>query len=304
MQYQHKQILAGKDSSVISATSGYWRTAHGRGIALEAKGRLMAIVNVTPDSFSDGGRHFSVDRAVEHALSCLSDGAEILDIGGESTRPGATPVSAAEEQDRVLPVIEQLARETDALISIDTYRADTARRAIAAGAHIINDVHGLQREPEIAAIAAEYGAGLCVMHTGRGRDRLADVVADQFDYLERSLAIAAAAKVARETIVLDPGFGFAKETVEENMALMARCDELLALGYPLLVGTSRKRFLGTLTGREAGERDAATAATTVLLRMKGASVFRVHNVAINRDALAIADAMIAAQREAGKEQTL
>lgn len=304
MQYQHKQILAGKDSSVISATSGYWRTAHGRGIALEAKGRLMAIVNVTPDSFSDGGRHFSVDRAVEHALSCLSDGAEILDIGGESTRPGATPVSAAEEQDRVLPVIEQLARETDALISIDTYRADTARRAIAAGAHIINDVHGLQREPELAAIAAEYGAGLCVMHTGRGRDRLADVVADQFDYLERSLAIAAAAKVARETIVLDPGFGFAKETVEENMALMARCDELLALGYPLLVGTSRKRFLGTLTGREAGERDAATAATTVLLRMKGASVFRVHNVAINRDALAIADAMIAAQREAGKEQAL
>ena len=304
MQYQHKQILAGKDSSVISATSGYWRTAHGRGIALEAKGRLMAIVNVTPDSFSDGGRHFSVDRAVEHALSCLSDGAEILDIGGESTRPGATPVSAAEEQDRVLPVIEQLARETDALISIDTYRADTARRAIAAGAHIINDVHGLQREPEIAAIAAEYGAGLCVMHTGRGRDRLADVIADQFDYLERSLAIAAAAKVARETIVLDPGFGFAKETVEENMALMARCDELLALGYPLLVGTSRKRFLGTLTGREAGERDAATAATTVLLRMKGASVFRVHNVAINRDALAIADAMIAAQREAGKEQAL
>ena len=304
MQYQHKQILAGKDSSVISATSGYWRAAHGRGIALEAKGRLMAIVNVTPDSFSDGGRHFSVDRAVEHALSCLSDGAEILDIGGESTRPGATPVSAAEEQDRVLPVIEQLARETDALISIDTYRADTARRAIAAGAHIINDVHGLQREPEIAAIAAEYGAGLCVMHTGRGRDRLADVIADQFDYLERSLAIAAAAKVARETIVLDPGFGFAKETVEENMALMARCDELLTLGYPLLVGTSRKRFLGTLTSREAGERDAATAATTVLLRMKGASVFRVHNVAINRDALAIADAMIAAQREAGKEQTL
>ncbi len=304
MQYQHKQILAGKDSSVIRATTGYWRAAHGRGIALEAKGRLMAIVNVTPDSFSDGGRHFSVDRAVEHALSCLSDGAEILDIGVESTRPGATPVSAAEEQDRVLPVIEQLARETDALISIDTYRADTARRAIAAGAHIINDVHGLQREPEIAAIAAEYGAGLCVMHTGRGRDRLADVIADQFDYLERSLAIAAAAKVARETIVLDPGFGFAKETVEENMALMARCDELLALGYPLLVGTSRKRFLGTLTGREAGERDAATAATTVLLRMKGASVFRVHNVAINRDALAIADAMIAAQREAGKEQAL
>ena len=285
-----------------SGTSGYWRAAHGRGIALEGRGRLMAIVNVTPDSFSDGGRHFSVDRAVGHALSCVADGADILDIGGESTRPGATPVSAAEEQDRVLPVIERLAGETDALISIDTYRARTAQLAIAAGAHIINDVHGLQREPEIAAIAAETGAGLCIMHTGRGRDRLADVVADQFDYLNRSLSIAAAANVTRETIVLDPGFGFAKETVEENMALMARCDELLALGYPLLVGTSRKRFLGTLTGRDAGERDAATAATTVLLRMKGASVFRVHNVAINLDALAIADAMIAAEPRTGKEQ--
>lgn len=262
----------------------------------------MAIVNVTPDSFSDGGRHFSVDKAVAHALSCVAEGADILDIGGESTRPGATPVSAGEEQERVLPVIERLVAETDALISIDTYRAETARLAIAAGAHIINDVHGLQREPEIAAIAAETGAGLCIMHTGRGRDRLADVVADQFDYLNRSLSIAAAANVTRETIVLDPGFGFAKETVEENMALMARCDELLEFGYPLLVGTSRKRFLGTLTGRDAGERDAATAATTALLRMKGASVFRVHNVAINRDALAIADAMIAAEPTAGKEQ--
>jgi dihydropteroate synthase len=202
----------------------------------------------------------------------------------------------------VLPVIESLARETEALISIDTYRAETARLAVAAGAHIINDVYGLQKEPEIAEIAASTGAGLCIMHTGRGRERLADVIADQFDYLERSLTIAAQAKVAREAIVLDPGFGFAKETVEENMALMARCDELLALGYPLLVGTSRKRFLGTLTGRDAGERDAATAATTALLRLKGASVFRVHNVAINRDALAVADAMIAAQRESGKGQ--
>ncbi|GEO83150.1 MULTISPECIES: dihydropteroate synthase [Alphaproteobacteria] len=287
---------------MTTETSGYWRAAHGRGIALAEKGRLMAIVNVTPDSFSDGGQHFSVDKAVEHALSCLAEGADILDIGGESTRPGALPISAGEEQDRVLPVIERLARETDALMSIDTYRAETARAAIAAGAHIVNDVYGLQREPEIAEIAAKTDAGLCVMHTGRERDRLADVVADQFDYLGRSLAIATEAHVAREAIMLDPGFGFAKETVGENMALMARFDELLALGYPLLVGTSRKRFLGTLTGKAASERDAATAATTVLLRMKGASVFRVHNVAINRDALAIADAMMAAEREAGKGQ--
>lgn len=287
---------------MVIGTSAYWRTAHGRGISLDGPGRLMAIVNVTPDSFSDGGRHFSLDKALDHARACLAEGADILDIGGESTRPGAAPVSPAEEQDRVLPVIENLARETDALISIDTYRAETARLALAAGAHIINDVYGLQKEPEIAHVAAATGAGLCIMHTGRGRERLADVIADQFDYLERSLAIAVAAGVAREAIVLDPGFGFAKETVEENMALMARCDELLALGYPLLVGTSRKRFLGTLTGRDAGERDAATATTTALLRLKGASVFRVHNVAINRDALAITDAMIAAQRESAKGQ--
>lgn len=282
--------------------STFWQAAHGRRLELGDKGRLMAIVNVTPDSFSDGGRHFSVEKAVAHALGCVADGADILDIGGESTRPGASPVSPQEEQDRVLPVIERLRHETDALISVDTYRAGTARLAVAAGAHIINDVYGLQKEPEIAAIAAETGAGLCIMHTGRGRDRLDDVVADQFDYLQRSLAIAADAHVRPETITLDPGFGFAKETVEENMALMARAEELLALGYPLLVGTSRKRFLGTLTGRDAGERDAATAATTVLLRLKGASVFRVHNVAINRDALAIADAMLEAQRQAPKGQ--
>lgn len=283
-------------------TSAYWQAAHGRRLELGDRGRLMAIINVTPDSFSDGGAHFSVDKAVAHALACISDGADILDIGGESTRPGAMPVSPAQEQDRVLPVIERLRHETDALISIDTYRAETARLAVAAGAHIINDVYGLQKEPEIAEIAASTGAGLCIMHTGRGRERLADVVADQFDYLHRSLAIAAAAKVLPQTITLDPGFGFAKETVEENMALMARAEELLALGYPLLVGTSRKRFLGTLTGRDAGDRDAATAATTVLLRLKGASVFRVHNVAINRDALAIADAMLAAQRASTKGQ--
>lgn len=282
--------------------STFWQAAHGRRLELGDKGRLMAIVNVTPDSFSDGGRHFSVEKAVSHALGCVADGADILDIGGESTRPGASPVSPLEEQDRVLPVIERLRHQTDALISVDTYRAATARLAVAAGAHIINDVYGLQKEPEIAAIAAETGAGLCIMHTGRGRDRLDDVVADQFDYLKPSLAIAAAAHVRPETITLDPGFGFAKETVEENMALMARAEELLALGYPLLVGTSRKRFLGTLTGRDAGDRDAATAATTVLLRLKGASVFRVHNVAINRDALAIADAMLEAQRQAPKGQ--
>jgi len=259
----------------------------------------MAIINVTPDSFSDGGVHMGRESALHHALTCLEEGADIVDIGGESTRPGAAPVSAAQEQDRVLPVIEALARQTDALISVDTYRAETARLALAAGAHIVNDVHGLQREPEIATVAAQAGAGLCIMHTGRGRTVLADPIEDQRQFFKLSLDIAARAGVTPETIVLDPGFGFAKETVEANIGLMARCSELLALGFPLLVGTSRKRFLGTLTGRDAQGRDVATAATSVLLRQQGASIFRVHDIKANRDALAVADAMLALAQDDG-----
>ncbi|MBX9469081.1 MAG: dihydropteroate synthase [Rhizobium sp.] len=273
-----------------------WRVGHGRSLDLSERGAIMAIVNVTPDSFSDGGLHDSVEGAVAHALACVEEGASILDIGGESTRPGAAELTAEEEMARVLPVISALSQKTDALISIDTYRAVTARAAVAAGAHIINDVHGLQREPEIAAVAAETGSGLCIMHTGRGRTKLPDPIADQRDFLGLSLDIAQRAGVVRETITLDPGFGFAKESLEENMELMIRFEELHAVGLPLLVGTSRKRFLGTLTGREAPDRDVATAATTVALRLKGASVFRVHNVAINRDALMIADAMVETAR--------
>jgi dihydropteroate synthase len=273
-----------------------WRVGHGRSLDLSERGAIMAIVNVTPDSFSDGGLHADVEAAIAHALACVDEGAVILDIGGESTRPGAAEVTPEEEMARVVPVISALRQKTDALISIDTYRAATAQAAVEAGAHIINDVHGLQREPEIAAVAAATGAGLCIMHTGRGREKLADPIADQRHFLGLSLDIAARAGVGRETIVLDPGFGFAKETTEENMELMIRFEELHDFGLPLLAGTSRKRFLGALTGREARDRDAATAATTVALRLKGASVFRVHNVAINRDALVIADAMLSAER--------
>ena len=273
-----------------------WHVGQGRSLDLTERGAIMAIINVTPDSFSDGGLHETVDAAVQHALACVNEGAAILDIGGESTRPGAAEVSVDEEIGRVVPVISRLRQETDALISIDTYRAATARAAVEAGAHIINDVHGLQREPDIARVAADHGAGLCIMHTGRGRDKLADPIADQKHFLDLSLGIAARAGVRRETIMLDPGVGFAKETTEENMDLIARFDELHGFGLPLLAGTSRKRFLGALTGRDARDRDAATAATTVALRLKGASVFRVHNVAINRDALLVADAMLLAER--------
>jgi len=271
-----------------------WRLAHGRSLELGPRGVLMAIINVTPDSFSDGGRFTDADAAVAAALRAVEEGAEILDIGGESTRPDAKPVSAEEERARVMPVIAALAGETEAIISIDTYRADTARLAVEAGAHTVNDVHGLQREPAIASVAAETGAGLCIMHTGRGREKLGDVIEDQFHFLDRSLEIAAKAGVRREQIVLDPGFGFAKDT-DENLELIGRFEELHRFALPLLVGTSRKRFVGAVTGREAQARDVGTAATTALLRAQGAAIFRVHDVAINRDALAMADAMLTAK---------
>lgn len=278
--------------------SSFWRVGHGREIGLGKRSVIMAIVNVTPDSFSDGGRYSSTDAAIQHALQAVADGADIIDVGGESTRPDAASVSPAEEQARVLPVIEALHGRTEALISIDTYREETARLAINAGAHIVNDVFGLQKEPGIAALSAETGAGLCIMHTGRDRQKLADIIEDQFFFLDRSLEIAANAGVSKDRIVLDPGFGFAKETPAENLELMARFEELHRFGLPLLAGTSRKRFLGAITGREPAERDAATAATSALLRLQGAAVFRVHNVAINRDALAVADAMLAARNDA------
>jgi len=275
-----------------------WQLAHGRHLDLGGKARVMGILNVTPNSFSDGGQFDTFDKAIAQAHLMVSEGAVIVDVGGESTGPRAVPVSAAEEQARVLPVIEALAASGEALISIDTYREETARLAVAAGAHIVNDVWGLQREPAIARVAAETGAGLVIMHTGREREKLPDVIADQFFFLEKSLEIARSAGVSDDHILLDPGFGFAKETAEENLDLMARFSELHALGFPLVAGTSRKRFIGHATGRGDGAaRAAGTAATSVILRLKGADLFRVHDVAINVDALAVADAMLARETD-------
>ena len=257
---------------------------------------VVGILNVTPDSFSDGGQFIGPDQAVAQARRMVEEGAAVIDIGGESTRPGASPVTAEEEQARILPVIAALAGSGEALISVDTYREETARLAVAAGAHIVNDVWGLQREPGIARVAADTGAGLVIMHTGRGRQKLPDAIDDQFFFLKASLEIAKRSGVQDSHIVLDAGFGFAKETVEENLDVMARFSELKALGFPLMAGTSRKRFIGTVTGREAPERGAGTAATSVILRLKGADLFRVHDVAINVDALAMADAMLAREK--------
>ncbi|MBZ9659364.1 dihydropteroate synthase [Mesorhizobium sp. ESP-6-4] len=276
-------------------TTRRWQLAHGRYLDLGPKAVVAGILNVTPDSFSDGGLFIAPEKALEQAHRMVKQGAAIIDVGGESTRPGFAPISAEEEQARVLPVIAALAASGEALISVDTYREDTARLGVAAGAHIVNDVWGLQREPGIARVAAETGAGLVIMHTGRERQKLPDVIEDQFLFLRKSLEIARAGNVADSQIVLDAGFGFAKETAEENLDLMARFSELQALGYPLMAGTSRKRFIGTATGRDPAERAAGTAATSVILRLKGADLFRVHDVAINVDALAVTDAML--QRE-------
>ena len=274
-----------------------WKLAHGRSLELGRNARVMGVLNLTPDSFSDGGRFTELDRALDQADRMVAEGADIIDVGGESTRPGGHPVAAEEEQHRVLPVIEALAQRIDAVISIDTYREETARLAVAAGAHIVNDVWGAQREPGIARVAAETGAGLVLMHTGRDRDKLPDVIADQFAFLSRSLEIAAEAGVERERILLDPGFGFAKDA-GENLEIIARFEELRRLGVPFLVGTSRKRFIGHVTGRDPDDRGPGTAATSVVLRLKGAVIFRVHDVAINVDALAIADAVLEHARSA------
>lgn len=269
-----------------------WPLAHGRALTLGPRAVVMGILNVTPDSFSDGGRFDTLDRALQQAEEMTAAGAAIIDIGGESTRPGAEPVSASEEQDRVLPVIEALSRRSDMILSVDTYRAETARLAVEAGAHIVNDVWGLQKERAVADIAAATRAGLVIMHTGREREKLADPIEDQFHFLRRSLEIAGEAGVAEDRIILDPGFGFAKDS-SENIRLIAHFTKLHELRHPWLVGTSRKRFLGEITGREAHERGVGTAATSVALRLAGAAIFRVHDVAINADALKVADAILA-----------
>jgi dihydropteroate synthase len=270
-----------------------WQLAHGRTLTLGPSAAIVGVLNVTPDSFSDGGTFVALDDAVAQARRMLAEGAAVIDVGGESTRPGGQAITAEEEQARVLPVVEALAQDGEALISIDTYRAETARLAVAAGAHIINDVWGLQREPAIAKVAADMAAGLVIMHTGRGREKRPDVIEDQRFFLTESLEIAKRPGVLFEQMVLDPGFGFNKETAEENFDLMARFEELHQFGLPLMAGTSRKRFIGAATGRQPGERGPGTAATSAILRLKGAALFRVHDVAINRDALAIADAMLA-----------
>ncbi len=262
---------------------------------------VMGVVNVTPDSFSDGGEYLDAEAAVEHGLRLEREGAAILDIGGESTRPGALPVGAQQELDRVVPVIEALvARGTRAQISIDTSKATVAAAALDAGATLVNDVTAFRGDPAMAVLVAERGVQCCLMHmlgeprTMQEDPRYDDVVDEVARFLQERMAVAVAAGVAEERIMLDPGIGFGK-TLEHNLELLRRLGEIVALGRPVAVGTSRKSFLGRLTGRPVGERLAGTIATNVLAFERGARVFRVHDVGPVHDALSVAAATVSAR---------
>jgi dihydropteroate synthase len=259
----------------------------------------MGVVNVTPDSFSDGGSFLDPGDAIAHGRRLAAEGADILDIGGESTRPGAEAVSAAAETARVVPVIEALARDPAApLISIDTSKVAVAGAALDAGAGYVNDVTAFRAEPELAGLVAGRGVPCCLMHmlgdprTMQSDPRYDDVVSEVKAHLEERLAFAVSEGVQEGRVMLDPGIGFGK-TVEHNLELLRRLEEIVAIGRPVVIGTSRKSFLGWLTGRESGDRLPGTIATNVLALAHGATVFRVHDVAPVRDALIVAAATVA-----------
>ncbi len=260
---------------------------------------LMGVVNVTPDSFSDGGRFLDHERAIAHGRGLAAEGAAILDVGGESTRPGADPVPADEERRRVVPVIEALAGDAAAQVSVDTTKLDVATAAVDAGASYVNDVSAFRLAPGMAALVAERGLDCCLMHmrgeprTMQRDPRYDDVVSVVKAFLEERLAFAVAEGVPESRVHLDPGIGFGK-TAQHNLELLRRLDELAAIGRPLVIGLSRKTFLGRVTGRDRpADRAVATAAANVLAFERGARVFRVHDVAASRDALAVAAATLA-----------
>ena len=251
---------------------------------------MMGIVNVTPDSFSDGGQFGSVEAAVEHGLKLAEDGADLLDVGGESTRPGAEPVSLEEELKRTIPVIERLAKETKIPISIDTTKAEVARQAIAAGASIVNDISGLRFDPEMIPVCRDSDAGIVCMHiqgtpqTMQDNPQYENVVNEIFGYFGERLETLEAAGIRRERVVLDPGVGFGK-TAQHNLEILSQIARFRELGRPVLIGHSRKRFLKSLIGRPVEERLSGTIGVSIALAMQYTDILRVHDVRAVRDAL-------------------
>lgn len=260
-----------------------------KNIELGKKTLIMGILNVTPDSFSDGGRHNNLDSALEQAKKMVEDGVDIIDIGGESTRPGYTQISVAEEIGRVVPVIEMLSKELDVIISIDTYKYQVAEAALKAGAHIINDIWGLQYDNgEMAKLAAEYNVPVIAMHNQNGTEYSEDIILSMRKFFERTYEISDRYGISRDNIILDPGIGFGKG-MEENIEVLARLEELRDMGK-ILLGTSKKRFIGTiLGGLSTDERVEGTVATTVIGIEKGVDIVRVHNVLENKRAALVAD---------------
>ncbi|MGF7015786.1 dihydropteroate synthase [Ornithinibacillus bavariensis] len=257
---------------------------------LSSRTHVMGILNVTPDSFSDGGSYTTVEKAVEQAVEMERYGADIIDIGGESTRPDHDPISVEEELRRVLPMIKAVKEAVKIPISIDTYKAETARQAVEAGADIINDVWGAKREPEIAKVAAEYNVPIILMHN-RTNENYISIMEDMKRDLEESIRIAIKAGVPKENIILDPGIGFAKNA-HHNLVVMNNLEKLTEMGYPLLLATSRKRFIGSVLDLPPVERDNGTGATTCLGIMKGAQMVRVHNVKLHVELAKMMDAML------------
>jgi len=267
--------------------------ARGRAIALGPRPIIMGILNVTPDSFSDGGAYASVDEATAAAQRMTDDGAAIIDIGGESTRPGYAPVDAATEAKRVIPVIESLAAISETPVSIDTYKAKVARAALEAGAHIVNDVWGLTRDPDMAKAIADGGAAAIIMHNREAIDGSLDIFEEMKVFFARATEKALRAGVGENQIVLDPGIGFGK-TLEQNLQILGNLAKLNDYGFPVLLGASRKSFINKVSPSEPGDRIGGSVVTTVFAALAGISIVRVHDVATHLQALKIVEATGAA----------
>jgi dihydropteroate synthase len=278
--------------------SDYKIDCGGKSLDLGSRTHIMGILNVTPDSFSDGGLYADTGKALAHAREMAAAGADIIDIGGESTRPGAQPLSEDEELRRIVPIIERLAAELSIPISVDTYKSNVAKKALGAGASIVNDISGLRFSPDMAQLAADHGAAVIIMHIkGTPRDMqqnpvYADVVGEVRSYLEEGIGIAVKAGVDREKILIDPGIGFGK-TLSHNLTILKRLDELRGLGRPIVLGTSRKKFIGSILDIPVPEqRVDGTSATVTLGIERGASIVRVHDVARMGQVARMTDAIL------------
>jgi dihydropteroate synthase len=295
-------VLSGKINSALDnyLHSDYKIDCRGKILDLGTRTHVMGILNVTPDSFSDGGRYIDAEKALTHAREMAASGADIIDIGGESTRPGAAPLAEEEELARIIPLIERLSSELTVPLSVDTYKSTVAQKALEAGAAIVNDISGLRFSTDMAKIVADYGAAVVIMHIkGTPRDMqqnpvYKDVVGEITSYLGEGIELAAKAGIDREKILIDPGIGFGK-TLEHNLTLLNRLDEFRCLGRPILIGTSRKKFIGTVLNVPVPEKRAdGTAATVALGIERGARIVRVHDVARMVQVARMTDAMLKA----------